>query len=143
MFFRKQPAMPDLNTAALPDLIFTILFFFILVTHLRSVDVKLKYQLPEGQQLTKMVDRKSIIHVYVDAEGNVQIENALVSIEQIPSVVNGYKNRLAEDARSTLQISFKADRSTKMGIITEVKTQLRKVGSLKVNYSATEKAANP
>ncbi|MCF0208987.1 MAG: biopolymer transporter ExbD, partial [Bacteroidaceae bacterium] len=71
MFFRKQPAMPDLNTAALPDLIFTILFFFILVTHLRSVDVKLKYQLPEGQQLTKMVDRKSIIHVYVDAEGNV------------------------------------------------------------------------
>ncbi|MCF0209621.1 MAG: biopolymer transporter ExbD, partial [Bacteroidaceae bacterium] len=66
-----------------------------------------------------------------------------VSIEQIPSVVNGYKNRLAEDARSTLQISFKADRSTKMGIITEVKTQLRKVGSLKVNYSATEKAANP
>ena len=143
MFFRKQPAMPDLNTAALPDLIFTILFFFILVTHLRSVDVKLKYQLPEGQQLTKMMDRKSIIHVYVDAEGNVQIENALVSIEQIPSVVNGYKNRLAEDARSTLQISFKADRSTKMGIITEVKTQLRKVGSLKVNYSATEKAANP
>ncbi|MCF0192809.1 MAG: biopolymer transporter ExbD [Prevotella sp.] len=135
--------MPDLNTAALPDLIFTILFFFILVTHLRSVDVKLKYQLPEGQQLTKMMDRKSIIHVYVDAEGNVQIENALVSIEQIPSVVNGYKNRLAEDARSTLQISFKADRSTKMGIITEVKTQLRKVGSLKVNYSATEKAANP
>lgn len=131
--------MPDLNTAALPDLIFTILFFFILVTHLRSVDVKLKYQLPEGQQLTKMVDRSSIIHVYVDADGNVQIENSLVSMEDIPAVVNGYRNKMSEDSRSELQVSFKADKNTKMGIITEVKTQLRKVGSLKVNYSATEK----
>lgn len=131
--------MPDLNTAALPDLIFTILFFFILVTHLRSVDVKLKYQLPEGQQLTKMVDRSSIIHVYVDADGNVQIENSLVSMENIPAVVNGYRNKMQNESRSELQVSFKADRNTKMGVITEVKTQLRKIGSLKVNYSATEK----
>lgn len=132
--------MPDLNTAALPDLIFTILFFFILVTHLRSVDVKLKYQLPEGQKLTKMVDRSSIIHVYVDAEGKVQIENSLVSMEEIPAVVNGYKNKLVmnENEQSSIQVSFKADKNTKMGIITEVKTQLRKCGSLKVNYSALE-----
>lgn len=140
MFQRKKREMPELNTAALPDLIFTILFFFILVTHLRSVDVKLKYQLPEGQKLTKMQERSTIIHVYVDADGNVQIENSLVGMEQIPAVVNGYKNRMAtnESGQSVLQVSFKADKNTKMGIITEVKTQLRKCGSLKVNYSALE-----
>ncbi len=132
--------MPELNTAALPDLIFTILFFFILVTHLRSVDVKLRYQLPEGQQLTKMQERKSIIHVYVDQDGNVQIENSLVEMDKIPAVVNGYKNQMTsnENGQSALQVSFKADKNTKMGIITEVKTQLRKCGSLKVNYSALE-----
>jgi len=130
--------MPELNTAALPDLIFTILFFFILVTHLRSVDVKLKYQLPEGQQLTKMAEKSTILHVYVDVDGNVQIENSLVSMENIPAVVNGYKNKMSGN-ENTLQVSFKADKKTKMSIITEVKTQLRKVGSLKVNYSATEK----
>lgn len=137
--------MPELNTAALPDLIFTILFFFILVTHLRSVDVKLRYQLPEGQKLTKMQERNSIIHVYVDADGNVQIENSLVEMEQIPAVVNGYKNKLApnENGQSSIQISFKADKNTKMGIITEVKTQLRKCGSLKVNYSALETKKQP
>lgn len=136
--------MPELNTAALPDLIFTILFFFILVTHLRSVDVKLKYQLPEGQKLTKMQERSTIIHVYVDAEGNVQIENSLVEMHEIPAVVNGYKNRMAtnESGQSVLQVSFKADKNTKMGIITEVKTQLRKCGSLKVNYSALETKTN-
>lgn len=141
MFKRKKRDMPELNTAALPDLIFTILFFFILVTHLRSVDVKLKYQLPEGQQLTKMIDRNTIIHVYVDAQGQVQIENSLVDMEKIPMVVNGYKQKLSQDD-GDLQISFKADRSVKMAIVTEVKTQLRKCGSLKINYSATEMKAN-
>ncbi len=141
MFKRKKRDMPELNTAALPDLIFTILFFFILVTHLRSVDVKLKYQLPEGQKLTKMIDRSSIIHVYVDAQGQVQIENSLVEMDKIPMVVNGYKQKLTQDD-SELQISFKADRAVKMAIITQVKTQLRKCGSLKINYSATEMKEN-
>ncbi|MCQ2243507.1 MAG: biopolymer transporter ExbD [Bacteroidaceae bacterium] len=142
MFKRKKRGMPELNTAALPDLIFTILFFFILVTHLRSVDVKLKYQLPEGQKLTKMQDRSSIIHVYVDAQGQVQIENSLVEMEKIPMVVNGYKERMPQESGSELQISFKADRSAKMAVITQVKTELRKCGSLKINYSATEKKEN-
>lgn len=144
MFQRKKREMPELNTAALPDLIFTILFFFILVTHLRSVDVKLKYQLPEGQKLTKMQERNTIVHVYVDADGNVQIENSLVDMSQIPAVVNGYRNKMGQDesGQSALQASFKADKNTKMGIITEVKTQLRKCGSLKVNYSALETKNN-
>lgn len=139
MFKRKKRTMPELNTAALPDLIFTILFFFILVTHLRSVDVKLKYELPEGKQLTRMVDRSTIVHVYVDADGNVQIENSLVPMDKIPVVVNGLRTKMPEDSQTELQVSFKADKATKMGIITEVKTQLRKCGSLKVNYSALEK----
>lgn len=140
MFQRKKREMPELNTAALPDLIFTILFFFILVTHLRSVDVKLQYQLPEGQQLTKMQERNTIIHVYVDKDGNVQIENSLVEMSQVTAVVNGYRKKMGQDesGQSVLQVSFKADKNTKMGIITEVKTQLRKCGSLKVNYSALE-----
>lgn len=129
--------MPELNTAALPDLIFTILFFFILVTHLRSVDVKLRYDLPEGQQLTKMKERSSILHVYVDADGRTQIENALVEPSQIEKTVRDLAQQPSHSG-STLQVSFKADKKAKMKVVNQVKNELRKVKTIRVNYSARE-----
>ena len=139
MFKRPQRPSTELNTAALPDLIFTILFFFILVTHLREVDVKLSYQLPEGQQLTKTKDKSSLVHVFVDSKGNVQIENSLIAIGQIAEVLNGYKQQLTESSNGLI-ISFRADRHAKMGIISQVKSEMKKVGTLRINYNATEQA---
>ena len=48
MFRRKGKRMPELNTASLPDLIFTILFFFLIVTHMRHDEIKVKYETPKG-----------------------------------------------------------------------------------------------
>ncbi|MCF0203509.1 MAG: biopolymer transporter ExbD [Bacteroidaceae bacterium] len=138
MFKRPKRSLPDLNTAALPDLIFTILFFFFLVTHMRSVDLKLQYQLPEGQQLTKMKKSNSVIHVYVDAEGRVQIENSLVSIPQINDVMKQYMGSMDSESGSSLQIAFKADRKARMGVVNQVKNELRKTSTLKINYNATQ-----
>lgn len=49
MMKRRRRQVPDLNTAALPDLIFTVLFFFMIVTHLRDVELKVKYSVPQGR----------------------------------------------------------------------------------------------
>ena len=54
MFRRKGKTMPELNTASLPDLIFTVLFFFLIVTHLRHDQLKVKFETPQGVKLEKL-----------------------------------------------------------------------------------------
>lgn len=134
----RERRIPELSTAALPDLIFTILFFFILVTHLRSVDVKVRYQLPEGEQLTKMKVRNNILQVFVSADGVVQIGGDVVPMNKIASVVYNQAEQYSAEGNSLL-VSFKADKKTKMSVVTQVKNELRKVAALKINYNALNK----
>ena len=65
IYRRRSHDIPELNTASLPDLIFTILFFFMLVTHMRKVAVKVKYQVPQGTELTKLVKKTAITYLYI------------------------------------------------------------------------------
>ena len=65
-FFRRtRREVPMLNTASLPDLIFTVLFFFITVTHMRQVTLKVKYRVPEGTELTRLVKKSAVTHIYI------------------------------------------------------------------------------
>ena len=64
-FQQKKRKVPGLNTASLPDLIFTVLFFFMIVTHLRSVPVKVKYQTPQGTELKKLTKKSTTTYVFI------------------------------------------------------------------------------
>ena len=61
----KRRTIPMLNTASLPDLIFTVLFFFLIVTHLRQDQMKVKYETPEGTKLEKLTRRSATSYIYV------------------------------------------------------------------------------
>ena len=65
LFRRQRREVPMLNTAALPDLIFTVLFFFITVTHMREVTLKVKYRVPEGTELTSLVKKSAVTYIYI------------------------------------------------------------------------------
>ena len=72
---QRQRTVPALNVASLPDLIFTVLFFFMIVTHMRDVDPKVQYNVPEGTELTKEVNKSGLVYLFigkpVDAQGRV------------------------------------------------------------------------
>ncbi|MBP5712733.1 MAG: biopolymer transporter ExbD, partial [Prevotella sp.] len=57
--FRKHTrrSVPMLNTASLPDLIFTVLFFFMIVTHMRNESVKVEYEKPQGTELSRLAKK--------------------------------------------------------------------------------------
>ena len=65
--FRRHHSreLPGLNTAALPDLIFTVLFFFMIVTHMRDVDPQVRYQVPQGTELQKLNHKSSVSYIYI------------------------------------------------------------------------------
>ena len=147
---QRQRTVPALNVASLPDLIFTVLFFFMIVTHMRDVDPKVQYNVPEGTELTKEVNKSGLVYLFigkpVDAQGRViadetriQMGNRYVTVDEIGAEIEKERNRMSEDDRQRLTVSIRADRDTEMGLINDVKQALRKAGALNINYSAEKK----
>ena len=146
---QRQRTVPALNVASLPDLIFTVLFFFMIVTHMRDVDPKVQYNVPEGTELTKEVNKSGLVYLFigkpVDAQGRViadetriQMGNRYVTVDEIGAEIEKERNRMSEDDRQRLTVSIRADRDTEMGLINDVKQALRKAGARNINYSATK-----
>ena len=61
---KRSREIPALNTSSLPDLIFTVLFFFMIVTHMRNVTVKVRYQVPQGKELNRLTKKSTTMHIY-------------------------------------------------------------------------------
>ena len=156
LFRQKKRRMPGLNTASLPDLIFTVLFFFMIVTHMRKVAVKVKYQVPQGTELTRLVKKSTVSYIYIGARSReqgargeeqdqmvVQLNDKLATPAEVEGYIKAERDRMNPDDAQQMTVSIKADRKADMGIITDVKQALRHANALKISYSATQSPNNP
>lgn len=144
---RHTHEIPELNTSSLPDLIFTVLFFFMIVTHMRKTTLKVHYQVPQGTELTKLTRKSAVTYLYIghpisstgsarDKGYKLQINDKYADVSSISDFVSNEKARMSPEDAQRMTVSIKADRHTPMGIITDVKQNLRKSGALRINYSA-------
>lgn len=149
LFRRKERQVPGLNTASLPDLIFTVLFFFMIVTHMRQTEMKVQYQVPQGTELEKLTRKSTVTYIYIGPpapqyeqalgrEVQVQLNDKLATPAEVASFAAAERARLAPEDQERMTVSIKADRRTPMGKVSEVKQALRRAGALKVNYSAVK-----
>lgn len=136
-FMRTSRSMPGLNLASMPDLIFTVLFFFMLVTHMRDDNLKVKYEVPAGSEVRKMEQKAAVVNIYI-GDGGIQVDNQLMALEGILPYVNQVRKGLSIENQEKLLVSIKADKKTPMGLIADVKKELQKAYALKVNYSGRE-----
>lgn len=149
MFKRTRREIPGLNTSSLPDLIFTVLFFFMIVTHMRKVTLKVRYQVPQGTELTRLTRKTAVSYIYIGkpavgsdidkAKTAIQLNDKYATTTDIIDYIAAEKSRMTPEDQQQMTVSIKADKNTKMGIISEVKQALRKSKALKISYSATEK----
>lgn len=145
IYRHKKGGVPQLNTASMPDLIFTVLFFFMIVTHMRKVTLKVEYQVPQGTELTRLTKKTAVSYVYIGKrngqKGNdmqVQLNDKFAQVEDIAGYVEAERDRMSPADLPNMTVSIKADRSAPMGLITDVKQQLRRANALRINYSAEE-----
>ena len=149
MFKRTRREIPGLNTSSLPDLIFTVLFFLMIVTHMRKVTLKVRYQVPQGTELTRLTKKTAVSYIYIGkpavgsdidkAKTAIQLNDKYATTTDIIDYIAAEKSRMTPEDQQQMTVSIKADKNTKMGIISEVKQALRKSKALKISYSATEK----
>ena len=141
--------VPMLNTSSLPDLIFTVLFFFMIVTHMRDVDLKVRYEVPQGTEIQKLSHKASVVHIYVgrrmgaeagdDDEFFIQLNNEIASIDDIKAFLDNERSRMNSEDQGRLTVSIRADRDVPMGLISDIKHTLQQNYALRINYSATER----
>lgn len=136
---RREHEVPELNMAALPDLIFTVLFFFMIVTHMRHDDVKVRYQVPAGTEVQKLQQKTAVINIYVSAS-QIQVNSQLTDINHLAALIEAERKKLSEENAERLTVSLKADKHTPMGVIADVKEALQRSFALRINYSGTEAA---
>lgn len=141
MYRRKRRHVPSLNMASMPDLIFTVLFFFMIVTHMRSDEVKVRLQVPQGSEVQKLANRQAVVNLYIGRQGeawHVQLNNDIVQPDDIPARIEDIRSGLSQENQQRLTVSLRVDKKAPMGLVSEVKHQLQKAYALKINYSATE-----
>lgn len=152
MVRRHSHQVPELNTSSLPDLIFSVLFFFMIVTHMRTDLLKVRYQVPQGTELKKLTHKSTVTHIYIgEALGTqnpqssdknaplIQVNDKLVSLDELTDYLQKECANAGKEDAQNLSANICADRSTPMGVITDVKQALRKANILKVSYTGINK----
>jgi len=149
-FKQKKSSGPQkINTSALPDIIFMLLFFFMVTTTMREVTLIVKVTPPEATEVQKLEKKSLVSYIYVGVplksqfgtESRIQLNDAFATPADIAEFVASERESRDEADRKFLTNSIKADKGTRMGVITDIKQELRKAGALKINYSS-RKVAN-
>lgn len=142
---------PAVSTASLPDIVFMLLFFFMVVTKLRDSTLKVVTNTPSATELTKL-DNKSLVNfIFIGkptiqnqalygTKARIQLGDKISETTDIPLFLETFKTTLQESQHPSIISSLKIDGEVTMGIVQDVKTALRKAAQLKVNYSAKKKS---
>ena len=98
---RRQHEVPELNMAALPDLIFTVLFFFMIVTHMRDVEKKVNYEIPAGHKMEMVGHQKNVVYIYIGKptdgssdDYHLQLGNRIAAAADIPAFLTAEQNNM-------------------------------------------------
>jgi len=140
-FRKKKKGFPAISTASLPDIVFMLLFFFMVTTVMRETTLKIqKPQLPFATEVKKL-ERKSLVsYIYVgkvkgQGGDKIQLNDRISDVKDIKYFIFAERDTHSEDEIPLLTTSIKADIETNVGTITDIKEELRNVNALKINYS--------
>ncbi|MBV6513447.1 MAG: biopolymer transporter ExbD [Ignavibacteriales bacterium] len=136
MKFQKKRAQSKANipTASMSDIVFILLLFFMVTTTLREQEVFVKYSLPEAKAVEKVENKRLISYLWVGNDKRIQLNDAVVKIEEVQSIMYGKRQILPN-----VIVSLRIDKNVDMGMVTDIQQELRKAYCLRINYSASVK----
>ncbi len=142
---KKGGDLPAISTASLPDIVFMLLFFFMVATVMRDTSTMVENQLPSASEIEKLKkDRTMFIYAgkpseqfrNAGTEAKIQINDAFVNVDAIQAKVAEYIASLPEELKTRVVIAFKVDENANAGIVSDVKQELREANALKIMYVA-------
>lgn len=137
---------PAISTASLPDIIFMLLFFFMVSTTMKEQELKVRFTLPDATELHKLEKKSLVSYIYfgtplpmytgkLGTGSRIQLNDAFSSTKNILEFIASERDKLSEGDRAAMTVCLKADGGTKMGIVTDIKEELKRANSLKISYA--------
>jgi len=139
----KKNSTPGISTASLPDIVFMLLFFFMVTTKMRDQELLVKLSTPSATEVTKMENKSLVDFIIVGppldpkygTEPRIQLNDQFSTIDKIGDFIKKSKEARDEAVRPMVATSLKVDKHTRMGLVTDIKQELRHIGALKIVYS--------
>lgn len=145
---KKKKETPEISTASLPDIIFILLFFFMVTTVMRKSDLLVKYQTPGATELTKIKYKQATAYVFIGfpmdegvygTKPRIQLNDAIAKVSDVQPYIKEQYSLVPEGLKGQFIVSLRVDKDVTMGIVTDVKQELRKADALKINYSTKKR----
>jgi len=145
--------VPAISTSSLPDVVYMLLFFFMVSTTMKEVDLKVDIKAPMATEIKKLEKKSLVSYIYIGkpkqkfakaygTEPRIQLNDQFSNVSDIADYIEAERQQKDEKEVPLMTTSLKVDENTKMGIITDVKQELRKVSALKINYSTKKGIRN-
>lgn len=141
---KKKKELPAIQGSALPDIVFMLLFFFMVATVMRDQEMKVKVSLPTADQVEKLKDKSLVSYILIGppldtasygSEPLIQLNDQYAELVDIAPFIELKREETIEVKRKALITALKVDEDTKMGIVTDVKQELRHIQAFKINYN--------
>jgi biopolymer transport protein ExbD len=151
--FKKKggKGLPEINTGSMSDIIFMFLFFFMVITTIRETTLFVRVHVPQATEVQKLEKKSLVSFIYIGEPlkkdlgtgTRIQLNDQFATVGDIQEFITRERESRDEADRKLLTTSMKIDKDTRMGIITDIKQELRQIGAFKINYSAAKgKAIN-
>jgi biopolymer transport protein ExbD len=146
---KKDGDLPAVSTASLPDIVFMLLFFFMTVTTMKDSSIMVENTLPNASEIKKLEKKDRVIYIYVGkptreyqkmfgTEPKIQLNDKFASVSEVGDYILEERAQKPQELQNVLTTALKVDKEANMGLISDIKQELRKVNALKVNYTTYE-----
>ncbi|MDR3062486.1 MAG: biopolymer transporter ExbD [Dysgonamonadaceae bacterium] len=132
----SRQKVPSLNTASLPDMIFTLLFFFMIVSNMREAPHRLQFRIPTATELEKLDKESLVSYIFVNKEGEIQFDYSILSLSALPATIEQKISKTPEDKRDKMVVSLKIDKETRMGVVNDIKQIVKDSGISLIHFAA-------
>lgn len=149
-FKRKgDKGTPMISTASLPDIVFMLLFFFMTVTSMKEVELKVRTQIPDISEVKKLENKSLISYIYVGPPNEkyqkkfgknavIQLNDDFKEVYDIAAYVQAEREEMDPENKAKMVIALKIDKTALMGTVSDIKQELRKAKALKISYNANK-----
>jgi biopolymer transport protein ExbD len=146
---KKSNDLPAVNTASLPDIVFMLLFFFMVATVMRDDELQIENSLPKANQVEKLAEKNKVVTIYIGKPNPnfikqygisevIQLGDKISPVSDVRTYVETKRNAMNEDIKDEMMVSLKVDQNSQIGILTDVKQELRDAMALKISYTSIE-----
>ena len=146
---KKDGDLPAVSTASLPDIVFMLLFFFMTVTTMKDSSLMVENTLPNATEVKKLEKKDRVLYIYVGkptreyqkvfgTESKIQLNDKFANVTDVGDFILQERAKKAQELQNVLTTALKVDKNANMGLISDIKQELRKVNALKVNYTTYE-----